>query len=81
MHVENRLNKKGGERLICGDDLRWVSVEEDILDSFGVVFRQYNLERLIIISRTDGSQLELALRHIFSCSFGLIIVISLYFVE
>jgi len=56
-------------------------VKKDVLHSIGVIFREYNLKGLIIVSRTDCPQLELALRHAFSRSFGKIIVISLYFVE
>lgn len=75
------LNDEGGKGVICGDDLGGVDVKKDILDSLWVIFREYHLERLVIVSRTDCSQLELALGHAFSRSFGKIIVISLYFVE
>ena len=79
--VRNWVYMKGGKRVIWGDDLGGVDVKKDILDSFGVIFREYNLKWLIIVSRTDCPQLELALCHAFSRSFGKIIVISLYFVE
>jgi hypothetical protein len=75
------VDMKCGKRVICANDLGWVNVKKDILDSFGVIFGKYNLKRLIIVSRTNCPQLELALRHAFSRSFGKIIVISLYFVE
>ncbi len=67
--------------MISGNDLGGVDVKKDVLDPVGVIFWEYNLEGLIIISRTDSPQLKLALCHAFSRSFAKIIVISLYFVE
>jgi hypothetical protein len=75
------FNDESSEGVISGDDLGGMNVKKDVLDPLGVIFGEYNLEALIIISRTDSPQLKLALCHAFSRSFAKIIVISLYFVE